>query len=857
MLPMIAFSQVFLISNYPLKKNNFEKSINQENYRYMVDVIKNLEDVKDVYLMETDEGIYIYIDLYPTLKKINIEGNRAIWREEILSYLGFYEGMPFKEVSDEDIAERLRRLYKDKGFLDAHVAVTKHTDNEGNVFLYIGIDEGPVYFTIGGFYEGASYPAEKLDEVAQIVKGTVISEGDMWDKVFLLQDFYTKEGYIDAFVYYEGLRKTKLNKPLLEVLLPADPSIKKKPLRIFGGLSKGISNLFRHPLGTLLAITGKGYGAGPSFKIIEGAKYIFEFKGAVYFSPEELTRISGLREKGVDPFSLEEAKENIIKAYMKKGFFDVSVSYAVEGKRVAFTIEEGERYRMLRDGSLEGFYDEDILEQELRKTLEKLRIQGYTLAEGRILKDIDRTEKIVRVDLEIMKGKKQILKAFIYEGSNKELRKIFKKHNEKLPRIYSSDLVEKLNLDIEAYFKREGFMEGDYGVDVKIQEEEDSIYYSYIYRVVEGPRYKLGQTLYYGYDKTTTRELSYMTRFSKHYSSNLDEESLYNFLNSGIFGGVSIDTFVDKNRKEVHRLIQLSEDKRGIFDLSLGYNTEEKISIDTFVGVKNLFGISLEASVRYRKTSKYELYNIELQDRFFLSRKYWFKYDIFRNREEHKSFDLDVKGLNLQLGYRITPYTSVGAIFNISTNTVFATDYNLRKYGIFLLREYKDNPFVPKRIHYNSLTLLRATGDLEYTKGELATFYLIPIKESLKFSFKVSGGYASKSAPIFERFFLGGLKNLRGYSYEEVGQPNGGRYYIFTRGELLIDIREPFVWVVFGDAGSVAGSVDALRKGFKKDAGIGLGVNTPVGPIRLDVAFPIEKDGIKRFKLYLSVGYYY
>lgn len=117
MLPVIAFSQVFLISNYPLKKNNFEKSINQENYRYMVDVIKNLEDVKDVYLMETDEGIYIYIDLYPTLKKINIEGNRALWREEILSYLGFYEGMPFKEVSDEDIAERLRRLYKDKGFL--------------------------------------------------------------------------------------------------------------------------------------------------------------------------------------------------------------------------------------------------------------------------------------------------------------------------------------------------------------------------------------------------------------------------------------------------------------------------------------------------------------------------------------------------------------------------------------------------------------------------------------------------------------------------------------------------------------------------------------------------------------------
>ncbi|RMG99994.1 MAG: outer membrane protein assembly factor, partial [Aquificota bacterium] len=205
----------------------------------------------------------------------------------------------------------------------------------------------------------------------------------------------------------------------------------------------------------------------------------------------------------------------------------------------------------------------------------------------------------------------------------------------------------------------------------------------------------------------------------------------------------------------------------------------------------------------------------------------------------------------------ITPFTSIGSIFNISTNDVLGNRYNLKKFGLFLLREYKDNPFIPKHIHYNNITLLRATGDAEYTKAELATFYLIPLREKVKLSLKVSGGYTSKSAPIFERFFLGGLKNLRGYGYEDIGQPNGGRYYVFGRGELLVDIKEPFVVALFGDAGNVADSLGGLRKGFKKDAGFGVGVSTPVGPVRLDVAFPIEKEGIKRFRLYLSVGYYY
>lgn len=49
--------------------------------------------------------------------------------------------------------------------------------------------------------------------------------------------------------------------------------------------------------------------------------------------------------------------------------------------------------------------------------------------------------------------------------------------------------------------------------------------------------------------------------------------------------------------------------------------------------------------------------------------------------------------------------------------------------------------------------------------------------------------------------FLGGLTNLRGYSYEEVGSPTGGKSYVFGRMELEVPLKGSFVFVPFYDVG--------------------------------------------------------
>jgi len=856
LLPITAFSKVVILSNYPLQKNNLESTVNKENYQTIVEILRSLEEVKNVSVEEKDEQITIKVERYPIIKSIKIIGNMAILRDKILSYLTLYEGAPLKETDAKSLEDKLKELYRENGHLEAQAKVNIQIDELGFVSIEIEVREGDVFFIGGGVYKGSSLDPNFLDERLGIIKGRIAKEGELSRKVFDLQDIYLSLGFWDSFAYYEGLQKAKMERPFWRVLLPIDPNIKRRPLRLVGALTEGIKNLLSHPISTLKAISGKGKLAYPVFYVYEGTRYQVFFEGNSFFSPQELLKISGLPQKGIDIFSLEEAKKSILNAYRSKGFFDVEVEYKQEGERILFSIREGQRYNAILDDQILP-YDEEKLKKKLEEMIEQLWAEGYILAKGEIKTNIDRDKKLVDVSFDINEGKKQILKTIKYVGNNKDIAKIFREVNEKLPAVYSSTLIEQLNLRIEKYLKGNGYMEGSFEAEAMVEEEEDVINYIYTYKVLEGPRYKAGLDLYYGANATTSRELSYMTVREEFYSEKTLDETLYNFISSNLFLGVKIDTFLDTDKKQVHRLIKLQEDKKGFYDLGLGYNSQEGLVLDITLGLKNLFGVGLSPALSYKRNNKRETYSLNFEDPFFFTRRLWLKSNLFKDHREHRVFTLDTQGFALSLGYRITRYTSFGPFFSVSDNRYLGTSARLNKYGLFLLREYKDDIFNPSRVHYNSFNLLKASRDLNYTKVELNTFYFIPIATNLNLSFKVSGGSAWGSVPIFDRYFLGGLANLRGYSYEEVGSPTGGKSFVFGRMELEAPLKGPLVFVPFYDVGGVGESSNRLPRDIKHSFGFGLGAKTPVGPIRLDLAFPGEGDLLKNLKLYLFVGYIY
>lgn len=112
--------------------------------------------------------------------------------------------------------------------------------------------------------------------------------------------------------------------------------------------------------------------------------------------------------------------------------------------------------------------------------------------------------------------------------------------------------------------------------------------------------------------------------------------------------------------------------------------------------------------------------------------------------------------------------------------------------------------------------------------------------------------------PASERFYAGGDNSLRGWSYEGVGPVNpangrviGGRY--LAVGSLELDQRIHGNWgvAVFSDFGNVYDP--DYDSSWEQSAGLGLRYATPIGPVRLDLAYAMTRDPAG-FRLHFSLG---
>jgi outer membrane protein insertion porin family len=184
------------------------------------------------------------------LKSIKVKGNVAVWKDEILNYLTLYEGAPIKETDPKSLEDKLKELYREKGYIEAQAKVNIQIDELGFVSIEMEVKEGDVFFIGGGVYKGSSLNPSFLDKRLGIIKGRVAKEGELSRKLFDLQEIYSSLGFWDSSAYYEGLQRAKMEKPFWRVLLPTDPSIERRPLRLVGALVEGIKNLFSHPIST-------------------------------------------------------------------------------------------------------------------------------------------------------------------------------------------------------------------------------------------------------------------------------------------------------------------------------------------------------------------------------------------------------------------------------------------------------------------------------------------------------------------------------------------------------------------------------------------------------------------------------
>ena len=187
---------------------------------------------------------------------------------------------------------------------------------------------------------------------------------------------------------------------------------------------------------------------------------------------------------------------------------------------------------------------------------------------------------------------------------------------------------------------------------------------------------------------------------------------------------------------------------------------------------------------------------------------------------------------------------------------------NISVLGTSVAWDHRNNRFDPTKGSYVFASADLAggpvAGDRDFYRLQAGASAYLPHWDRLVLESRLRTGLVdaygdSSEVPIFERFFGGGSGTIRGFRERRIGpvdpsstDPIGGEAtFVGTLEEVMTLITDergrPIIkGSVFFDVGDVWRRVAEYGESFKAGTGVGARVNTPIGPLRLDVGFPIS-----------------
>jgi outer membrane protein insertion porin family len=156
-------------------------------------------------------------------------------------------------------------------------------------------------------------------------------------------------------------------------------------------------------------------------------------------------------------------------------------------------------------------------------------------------------------------------------------------------------------------------------------------------------------------------------------------------------------------------------------------------------------------------------------------------------------------------------------------------------------------------------------GDTDlYTLGAEVSHYIpLPFDTIFLINAEVSFVDSDNRVPVYNRLYLGGANSLRGFDYRDVGpkdengEPVGGLSMARLTLEYTFPIIKRVRGAVFYDVGFVDEDSFKFGSDLSSDFGVGVRLDLPIGPVRIDVGFPLqaEDDTDNGARFNFNVGY--
>jgi outer membrane protein insertion porin family len=559
-------------------------------------------------------------------------------------------------------------------------------------------------------------------------------------------------------------------------------------------------------------------------------------------------------------------------------------------------------WRFWRFWSKRSRYQPAILEEDLDKLRALYRDEGFldVIIKQSGVKIIPQGKNSLNIVLEVTEGKRSYFGEITIVGNqvitSEELKSLTNRGDTELKTgdAYSPTLLSREVNRLRKKYGEKGYLDARV-----ISIRKPNVVTGQIdlrFEITENNKFSVNSIQVRGNEKTKT--IAIMRELALAPGETFDllrmETSEARLRNTRFFEKVTLDdepiTSQDPELQSSRRnlVVNVEEGRTGHVSFGVGFSSLEKammfaefrqgnFDIMRWRSPHRLQGDGQKFRLRLKLGARSNEARLALEEPWFMNRRVAAGFELFREKSDYYSSYYDEMRAGFEVYFRKRLFELVeGRLFyrledveidDVSTavgvpSFIREEDLLISKIGLSLTRDTRNSILFPSD---GSIVTLRKEfaggpfgGDADYGRFELqgAKFFptFDPMDQVLSIVGKTGtlGRFDGEDAdvPFFEKFFLGGPYNLRGWDYRDAGpqslnEPNGGNSYSYLSAEYTFKVADPLRFAFFYDGGFLrTGDFKFLpgdnnNEGWHDNWGLGVRIMVMGMPLRLDLGFPI------------------
>jgi outer membrane protein insertion porin family len=448
--------------------------------------------------------------------------------------------------------------------------------------------------------------------------------------------------------------------------------------------------------------------------------------------------------------------------------------------------------------------------------------------------------------------------------------------------------------------------------------------------ITRGPPVYFNRVLIAGNNKTrdnvVRREL--LTTEQELYSGTKITQSRNALQRAGYFEDVQVTTKKTNQPDTVDVLVDVKEGPTGSFNLGAGYSSGDGILFNAGVAEKNFMGRGQAVNGSFSIGSKRQDIVLSFTEPYFQDTPASLGVDLFNTKRQNSDFDDKRLGFGVRTSYPLKnvsfpffggstanstkgsdelegnppptmwDYMRAGMAYELSHEDITGINDQAplaiqTQKGTSLTSsmtpsityDSRDHFFSPTEGTKSSMSVKYAGpgGDSRFIKTDLSARWYYPLLKdpnwggnyvlglggTLGYGLGLTGGSGQNDMPIFERYFLGGINSVRGFTDRSLGPRDrvfcerppcgteviGGDKSAVMNAEFMFPVMEQYGLrgVAFFDMGNAFDSFNFSD--LRRSVGVGARWMSPFGPLRVELGFPLnKKPGDETSVLGFSVG---